>query len=194
LMRGDYPNLQYCYFVEVTKQLYVHFHIYLEKYVNIHKVSENWQIITGSWITKIKLVESEDQIRYCSDYHNVSKKFKQYQLEFAFKHISRFFGQSRNFFNKKEEIESLFIWLGRIGYKGLNLLEFMDLKDINKSQLLNIEKINQIVDTICFRVELEPKPNSFMLHGIDKTYKPPKINKLRHKSEPKFQEIKIQFN
>ena len=115
-MRKQFGKLEYCYFVELTKKLMVHFHIYVNRYFPQVWIKRIWQQITGNSIVYVSAVTSDKQIKYCSEYHNILKKFSFEQLEFIWKNIDRLFGQSRHFFAKSDPKERNFerVFIGKI--------------------------------------------------------------------------------
>jgi len=109
LLRERFGSLEYCYFIELTKQLFVHFHVYINRYIPHQQIKEIWFKITGNSIVSINAVDSKKKVKYCSEYHQILKKFNSEQLAFVWKNIDRLFSQSRNFFAKSEKAESLYV-------------------------------------------------------------------------------------
>ena len=97
-MRKKFGKFEYCYFIELTKKMMVHFHVYVNRYFPQPEIKRIWQNITGNSIVYVSAVQSNEQIKYCSEYHQILKKFDFAQLEFIWKNIDRIFGQSRHFF------------------------------------------------------------------------------------------------
>jgi len=125
-MRLINKNFQYTYFVEVTKRLYVHFHLYTNQFILHQDIKEIWQQVTGSYIVYVNLIKSEQQKMYTANYNSILQKFSQYQLEFAWKHISRFWSSSRHFFPKGEPQESLFEFVAKMKLKGQELQNIVE--------------------------------------------------------------------
>ena len=99
-------KFEYCYFIELTKNNYIHFHIFTDTFVAHKMIKFVWEKITRSTIVDVHLIKNSAQMYYCSSYSSIAKKWTQEQLEFAWKHISRIYGTSRNYFPKKEMKES----------------------------------------------------------------------------------------
>ncbi len=167
LIRKEIPLIQYCYFIELTKKLMIHFHIYVDRFIHQKVIKEIWTKITGNFIVDIRLVSTPEQIKYCSSYHQIMKKYNHRQLEFAWKNISRFFGQSRNFFSPAEKVLSAYHLLGRVKFAGVNLLEYFNLKDINWNLIVNIEKINDELEDIFFDCVLNDKNGFYYVFGAE---------------------------
>lgn len=166
LMREAYPKFEYCYFIEVTKKLYVHFHVYVDKFFPIETIKSIWQKVTGSFIVDIREIKTEKQKYYCSNYHSIAKKFNLEQLKFAFAHISRFFGQSRHFFDPQTKIESAYSYLGRIMSSGVSWLEFFGIMNKNQTLLVNLDELLEDTAEVVFKLILMEN-GVFRLHGVN---------------------------
>ena len=95
-IRKTYKNFEYCYFIEVTKKMMIHFHVYTHNFIDVNDLRQAWSHVTGNYIVKIKTIRDETQKFYAAGYQSVIKKFNHEQLEFLFHNVSRLFGCSRN--------------------------------------------------------------------------------------------------
>jgi hypothetical protein len=93
------------------------------------------------------------------------KKYNENQLRFAWKNISRFFGQSRNFFSPVEQTISAYHLLGKVRFAGVNLLEYFNIKDVNFNLIINTEKINNQLEDIFFDIVLNDKDGFYYILG-----------------------------
>lgn len=166
LMRQIYPKFEYCYFIEITKRFYVHFHVYVDQFYPIETIRETWERITGSYIVDIREIKTEKQKYYCSNYHSVAKKFNFEQLKFAFAHISRFFGQSRHFFDRAEKVESCFNYLGRLMTSGIDFREYFGILNRNETLLINLDELLEDTADVVFNIILMQNGN-YRLHGVN---------------------------
>lgn len=162
-IRKYYPDFQYAYFVEVTLNLYCHFHVYTDIFIPRNLIEKVWKEITGSYMIRIKEIKDQKQVEYCSNYHSVARKFKPYQLEFAFKHISRFFGQSRNFFDKEDKKESEFSMCCFLKDLGINWREYIGVWDRNETVLIGLRELNSNKDLIFFDVTIQQDQKFYLL-------------------------------
>jgi len=163
--RKYFKKFEYAYFVEITKKNYIHFHIYLDQFFPVAILQQIWQQITGSIIVDIREIKSEVQARYCSDYHYMTKKFTHNQLEFAFHNISRFFGQSRNFFEKEEKEESLFQFISKISFGGINLLEVVNTLQKNEVYWKYVDELDEEFENISFKLHFNEFSGLCFLEG-----------------------------
>ena len=174
LMREIYHRFEYCYFIEVTKKLYVHFHVYVDQFFNVETIKKVWQKVTGSYIVDIREIKTEKQKFYCSNYHSIAKKFNFEQLKFAFAHISRFFGQSRHFFDRAEKVESCFNYLGRLTSSGIDWREFFGIMNRNETLLVNLDDLLEHTAELVFSLILMQN-GVYRLHGkpLEEVQPPP---------------------
>lgn len=99
LLRKIKKDVQYTYFIEVTKNLYVHFHIFIESGFNLKLIRKIWRNITGSYIVDKKQISNNKMlIDYVNKYVNKIDTGSANVLNFMFENIDRFFGSSRKFF------------------------------------------------------------------------------------------------
>lgn len=161
LMRAKHKNFQYCYFIELTKKNYVHFHIYVSEYYHWSTIKECWLKASGSTGIKVKEIKNFKQMSYCSRYHNIIRKFQPYQLEFAWKHISRLFGQSRHFFDKPEEIEKKFEFMGMIKFSEYNILRHIEEAKKTNCLILDSSTIDQFFQDSLIYFLFNPDNNTY---------------------------------
>jgi len=105
-IRKTYKNFQYCYFIEVTKKMMIHFHVYTHQFVDVNHLREAWAKVTGNYIVKIKTIQDETQKYYAAGYQSVIKKFSHEQLEFLFHNVSRLFGCSRGWWKESGIVDT----------------------------------------------------------------------------------------
>lgn len=174
LVREKYPDFQYAYFIELTENLYVHFHMYIDLWIPVTWLKDRWEEVTGSYIVWINYMESEKQKYYCANYHSIARKFNQEQLKFAFKHVSRFFGQSRCFFEKQEKAESNFNYLGRLISVGVDFREYYNLTDINTNIMMDLDELLESIGDVFFTL-LKMDNGTFRIFGHEEkdTSEPP---------------------
>lgn len=172
LMRKEFIDFEYAYFVEVTKQNYCHFHVYVEDFYPRQIIERIWKEITGSYMIRVKEIKDEKQADYCSNYHSIARKFNQEQLRFAFKNISRFFGQSRNFFEKKEVVESNFRLICKIKSLGYDWHDLIKVTDVNETVLMPIEHLDLIDYNIAFSLKLMDNGQLYLV-GLPKSESEP---------------------
>lgn len=102
-IRKLYPKFQYAYFIEVTKNLYVHFHLFISKEVKRWQAKYVWLRLTKSYIVHTRPINTSYQaIYYVNKYISKIADESKEKLSFMFKNIDRFFGCSRDFYEKSE--------------------------------------------------------------------------------------------
>jgi hypothetical protein len=100
-MRQIYGRFEYAYFIEVTEQQYVHFHIFVSKKISQSRAKQIWCWITGSYIVHRKVIHNTKiAVNYVNKYCSKIADGSEENLEFMFRNIDRFFGCSQNFFAK----------------------------------------------------------------------------------------------
>ncbi len=112
IVRKKLGAIEYAYFIELTDKFYVHFHIYLSRWLDIVELTKIWKSITGSWIIEIEDINTPEAVHYVAHYSEVLRKFSNDKLSIVWSNISRLFGQSRRFFTTKEKKEKKFKYYG----------------------------------------------------------------------------------
>lgn len=112
LVRKKLGAIEYAYFIELTDKYYVHFHIYLSRWLDIVELTKIWKSITGSWIIEIEDIDTPDAVHYVSHYSEILRKFTQDKLEIIWNNINRLFGQSRHFFSQPKKKEKKYKYYG----------------------------------------------------------------------------------
>lgn len=168
LMRKEFTEFEYAYFLEITQNHYCHFHVYTDKFYPRAKVEQIWKQCTGSYMIRITDISSPKQIDYCSNYHSIARKFNQEQLRFAFKNISRFFGQSRKFFPVKEVVESNYRLICKIKSLGVDWRDLIKVTDVNETVLMPLEHLDLMDYTIHFSLKLMDNGQMYLV-GLPKS-------------------------
>lgn len=163
-MREIYGQFEYAYFIELTDKLYIHYHIYIDRFYPVEKMQQIWKDITGSIIVHVKEIKTEKQKYYCANYHSIMKKFPFQKLDFAFRNVSRFFGQSRHFFETKDIVEPTFGFIGRLFDAGFDWREKLGIINFNHSILIAIDELNELFEDVHWLLKLHD--NELILHGI----------------------------
>lgn len=188
LIRKDYPDFEYAYFVEVTQKLYVHFHIYTNIFVKYADIKKNWLKTTGSYIVEVHLIKGTKRIDYTSAYHQVQTKYAYYQLQFAWKNIDRFFGQSRNFFKKEEDKEKIFEYLGFVKFRGHEVLQELEQCKKNGAVIITEDVLAETLHWLNLSILMNKQEKCFYLVDNIAHYEKEKIpdETLSRIKKPKY--------
>lgn len=118
---------KYCYFIELTKKFYIHFHIFIDRFVMIEDIKKVWKKITGSYIVYVTRIRTKAQMVYCSRYNSIISKFSFAQMQFIWNLISRLFGASRNIWAGIETEKKKWMLVEKLFTRGLSVWKLLHL-------------------------------------------------------------------
>jgi len=109
LLREKFGRVDFSYVVEVTENLYVHFHIFMNKEFSRNTIKKLWYRVSGSYIVdKVNLNNIKIIVNYVNKYVNKIAGDNIEKLRFMFDRIDRFFASSQGFFkNVKRDTEKI---------------------------------------------------------------------------------------
>ncbi|MEA2104178.1 MAG: hypothetical protein U9P79_06020, partial [Candidatus Cloacimonadota bacterium] len=160
-------NFEYAYFIEVTKKMYLHFHVYTDTFISQKWLSDTWREITGSYIVEIHSIRTEKQKYYAVGYMNVSQKFTFEQLEFVFHNVSRLFGSSRGFFEKEKQFNNGLPFYERVAFVFLDnkdYREYMDATNPKKTYKWKEKEFDFLLANALAQKQLTIKRNVLIIH------------------------------
>lgn len=134
-VRKLYPDFQYSYFIELTKKNYIHYHFITDCTITEKEMRKIWRAITGTWKIEIKPIETKKQVEYVAWYCTIKEKNTESKETFIWSHISRLFGQSRNFFDDKPISEKRMKLLYMIYIRNDILRDHMKKNSMKENQI-----------------------------------------------------------